>query len=407
MSFDDQQLLGEADRILPDAIALRRRIHAAPELGLELPETQSAVLDALAGLDLEIETGMAESGVVATLAGGRPGRTILLRADMDALPLQEDTGLEFASKHAGRMHACGHDAHVAMLAGAARLLAAQRDQLPGRIRFVFQPGEEGFGGARIMIDEGLLAEPTRPEAAFAIHVDPTLPSGTVATRPGALLAATDIFSIEIEGKGGHASMPHDAIDPIPVACEIVLALQTLVTRRVHAFDPAVLTVTQVHAGTTHNIIPSSAQIVGTFRTVSRRTRDVVRAGVQRVAEGIARAHELRARTHLLEGYPVTLNDAPFVAFTREVASELLGASAVSEMPAPMMGGEDFSYILEEVPGAMVFLGVGPPEGGGAPLHSNHMVVEESAMATGIALHAAVARRFLEQAAPPGRAVGLA
>ncbi len=395
-------LVAEARELLPEAVLLRRRLHAQPELGLELPQTRAAIVEALEGLPLELDTSGATSQVVATLRGARPGRTLLLRADMDALPLQEDTGLEFASKRKGAMHACGHDAHVAMLASAAQLLARRRDAFAGTVKLLFQPGEEGFGGARILIREGLLDKEPRAEAAFAIHVDPSLPAGAVATRPGPLMASADLLSIELVGRGGHASMPHLAVDPIPVACEIVLALQTLVTRRTDAFDPVVVSVTRISSGTTNNVIPASAALLGTIRSVSERARRAVHDGIRRVVAGVAAAHEVEARVNVIEGYPVTVNHDAFARFARGVAAELVGSGSVIDMRTPIMGAEDFSYILERVPGAMVFLGARPSAGGSdrapAPLHSNRMVLEESALATGAALHAAVALRFLENGA---------
>jgi hippurate hydrolase len=386
----------EARAGLQDAIRLRRRLHENPELGLVLPDTQRAVLGALDGLDLEIATGGSTSAVVATVRGSGPGPTILLRADMDALPMKEESGVPFASQQEGRMHACGHDAHVAMLAGAAQLLARRRGDFAGTVKLLFQPGEEGHGGARILIGEGLLDALPRVDAAFAIHVDPSLPKGRIATRPGPILASGDLISIDIEGRGGHASMPHHAVDPIPVACEIVMALQTLVTRRIDAFDPVVITITRIQAGTTGNVIPPKAHLLGTLRSVSEKARETARDGIRRVAEGIAAAHGVDAKVHLVPGYPVTVNDAEFAAFARAVASEVVGDESVIDMRAPIMGAEDFSYVLQRVPGALVFLGVRPPDGPGEPLHSSKMRIDEDAMATGIALHAAVALRWLAQ-----------
>ena len=389
-------LKDEAGKELEGAIRMRRRLHENPELGLVLPETQRAVLDALGDLGAEIETGGATSAVVATLRGSRPGPTILLRADMDALPMTEETGLPFASQHDGRMHACGHDAHVAMLAGAARLLARRRDAFAGTVKLLFQPGEEGHGGARILIGEGLLDAEPRVDAAFAIHVDSSLPRGRIATRPGPILAAGDLISIDITGRGGHASMPHLAADPIPVACEIVMALQSLVTRRIDAFDPVVITITRIQAGSAGNVIPPTANLLGTIRSVSERARETAHEGVRRVAEGIAAAHGVDAKVHVVPGYPVTVNHADFAAFARGVAAEVVGEGAIIDMRAPIMGAEDFSYVLQRVPGAIVFLGARPPEGPSEPLHSSRMRIDEEAMATGIALHAAVALRWLAQ-----------
>ena len=261
MGLQREEIFEEAARLLPDAVTLRRRLHMHPELGLDLPETKLAVLDALHGLDLEIAECTTTSGIVATLRGDAPGPTLLLRGDMDALPMPEDTNLEFKSKVAGAMHACGHDSHVAMLAGAARLLEARRDQLSGTVKFMFQPGEEGHHGARYMIEEGLLENP-KVDAAFALHIFPLIPVGVVGSRPGPMLASADQFQVEVLGKGGHASMPHHAVDPIPVACEIVSALQTLITRRIDAFNPAVLTVSKIESGTTWNVIPETAVLGG-------------------------------------------------------------------------------------------------------------------------------------------------
>jgi hippurate hydrolase len=397
-------LLDEARAELPGVVALRRRIHQNPELGLELPETQRAVLDALEGLDLELATGGKTSAVMATLRGGprEGGRsdapTLLLRADMDALPMQEESGLPYASRQAGRMHACGHDAHVAMLVGAARLLARRRGELAGTVKLLFQPGEEGHGGARVLIEEGLLDAEPRVDAAFAIHVDSTLPSGRVALRPGPILASADVLSIDLRGRGGHASMPHLAVDPIPVACEIVMALQSLVTRRIDAFDPVVVTITRIQAGTTNNVIPPTANLLGTIRSVSERAREAAHDGVRRVAEGVAAAHGVDAKVHLIPGYPVTVNDARFSRFAGGVAGDLLGSGAVVEMPAPIMGAEDFSYVLQRVPGSLVFLGVRAPGERGEPLHSSRMTLDEDALANGVALHVAMALRWLEGSA---------
>jgi hippurate hydrolase len=385
-------LVHEARQLLPRTVELRRRIHSRPELGLSLPVTQQSVLEDLDDLGLDVSTGEALSSVVAVLEGDRPGPTTLLRGDMDALPLHEDTGLPYSSKVDGAMHACGHDAHVAMLTGAARLLARHRRDLAGRVVFMFQPGEEGHAGAKVMLDEGLLDRHGPVDRAFALHIAPILPSGSVAARPGTMLASADEFEIVVTGKGGHASMPHDAVDPIPVACEIVTAFQSMVTRRISAFDPAVVTIASVHAGTTFNVIPETALLKGTVRAVSNGSRDEALAGVKRVAELIAAAHLCTAAVAPAEAsYPVTVNDSTAAEEALAVARSLIGQDKVIDLPAPVMGAEDWSFVLQRVPGSMAFLGAAPPGvDNPAPNHSNRMVIDEDAMAVGVALHAAVA-----------------
>jgi hippurate hydrolase len=395
--MSDTTLVEAAAAQMEEAVALRRRIHRQPELGLENPRTQEAVLEALDGLGMDVTTGTATTSVVAVLDGGRPGPTLLLRADMDGLPMHEDTGLDYASTVDDAMHACGHDAHVAMLVGAARVLHDRRDELAGRVAFAFQPGEEGHHGARVMLEEGLLEGDDAPSAAFAIHITPTIPSGWIATRPGPFMASADVLRITVRGRGGHASMPHQALDPIPVACEIVGAIQAMVTRTVDAFDPAVVTIARIEAGTTNNVIPESALLTGTIRTVSEQTRSHVLDGLRRLADGIASAHGAEAEVEVEVGYPVTVNDDGFAAFAEDVARSVAGDDRTVRMPSPVMGAEDFSYWLQRVPGAMAFLGASPGPGPAAPNHSNRMVLDEDAMASGIALHAAVALRHL---APP-------
>ena len=394
----------EARELLPAAVELRRRLHQRPELGLELPATQEAVLAELEGLPVAVTRGGSTTSVVATLDGAAgPGPTVLLRGDMDALPMPEDTGAEFASRVAGAMHACGHDSHVAMLVGAARLLSARRGDLAGRVAFMFQPGEEGHHGARFMLEEGLLDQASsgaqRVSLAFALHQTPTIASGVVATRSEALLAASDTLRVVIRGRGGHASAPHQALDPIPIACEIVTALQSLVTRRVDAFDPAVITIARITAGTTSNVIPEVAELYGTVRTVSDGTRRQVLDAVRLLAEGIAGAHGADAEVDLEPGFPVTFNDTDAAGFALDVAADLLGPGSSRRLAAPIMGSEDFSYVLQQVPGAMAFLGSRPLGASGpvAPNHSNRMVLDEDAMATGIAMYAGVALRWLERA----------
>jgi hippurate hydrolase len=391
--YDGEELLGPARE-------LRRRLHAYPELGLQLPRTQGTVLEALDGLGLEVTTGTRTSSVVAVLEGERPGVTTLLRGDMDGLPVREETGLAFASKVEGAMHACGHDAHMAMLVGAARLLARRKNEVPGRVVFMFQPGEEGHAGARVMLEEGLLERHGPIDRAFALHISPSLRSGWIATRGGALMASVDSFRVTVKGKGGHASMPYEAIDPVTVACEIVTTLQVMVSRRVPTFDPAVVTVSRISGGTTFNVIPEMVVLEGTVRTVSKGTRAAVLESLQRVSQHVAEAHQCQAdvvttgdgRQHpdLPNPYPVTVNDVPAARRTLEIARRLVGDDQVVDMPSPVMAAEDWSYVLERVPGSLAFLGAAPlGEDHPAALHSNKMVIDEAAMAIGIAMHAAM------------------
>jgi hippurate hydrolase len=329
------------------------------------------------------------------LNAGKTGRSVLLRGDMDALPMDEHTGLPFASTVQGRMHACGHDTHTAMLAGAARILAARADALPGEVRFMFQPGEEGYHGARFMIDDGLL-DPL-PDAAFALHIMPNAPHGTIGTRAGTLLASADMLEIVVEGRGGHASMPHDTRDPVPVACEIVMALQAIVTRRFNATEAVVVTVTQVDAGSAHYVIPDRATLKGTIRTLTPERRSEVWSAIRQLAENIARAHECDADVTITQGFPPTVNDARAVALAEAVSTALPHGEFMT-LPAPIMGAEDFSYVLEKVPGMMAFLGVA--ESGAdwrhcCSIHSSHMMVDESVLPRGTAFLAGCATRFLE------------
>jgi amidohydrolase len=397
MSYDLEELLGEARSLLPDIVRLRRRLHRHPEVGLTLPQTQRAIVEALDSLNLKITTGMRLSSVVAVLEGASPGRTVLLRADMDALKMREATGLDYASEIDGAMHACGHDGHSAMLVGAARVLAARRERISGQIIFAFQPGEEGYAGARLMIEEGLLDRYGAPDAAFAIHVSPNDPSGEVSTRPGALMAGAGQFRIVVKGRGGHPAQPHHALDPIPIAAEIVLALQSYVTRRVKAFEPAVVTVTAMQAGS-HEVgaIPETATLTGTIRAVSEETLGRLFNAVPDLAENIASAHGATAKVQVDAGYPPVMNHPDVVDAIGMVSRKLLGKDHFRMLPTPIMPSEDFSYVLQRVAGAMVFLGA-RPEGQGpvATFHSPQMVFNEDALAAGTALHSGVALHLLE------------
>ena len=400
-----ETLRDEAREIQDDLVALRRTLHQWPELGNHLPVTREQVLGALEGLPLELTLHETTSGIAGMLTGGKPGPTVLLRGDMDALHMPEDSGVDFSSKVEDTMHACGHDTHTAMLVGAARLLASRKDEIAGRVLFMFQPGEEGHHGARFMLDEGLLdvgahgadGSPSPVDAAFALHITSSAPTGIVTTRTGPVMASSDRLLITVTGRGGHASEPHRALDPIPVACEIVMALQMMVTRRIDAFDPSIITVGRITAGTTNNVIPECAEIEGTIRAVSEKTRAKVHEGVRRVAEGIAAAHEAAVDVTVQLGYPVTKNSDTFTEFTMDVARDIIGQDRVIRLPNPVMGAEDFSYVIDRVPGTMMFLGGTPHDRNlatAAPNHSNRVYFDESAMIDGTALYAAVALRHL-------------
>ncbi len=399
-----ETLLGDARAIAGDIVALRRAIHAEPELGLQTPLTRDKVCAALADLPLEWAEGASTTGLVATLKGGAgAGRTVLLRGDMDALPMPEETGLDYASTIAGTMHACGHDAHTAMLAGAARLLCARQGELRGEVRLMFQPGEEGYHGARFMLEDGLLGGTGTgrplPDAAFALHVMPNAPHGMVAGRSGALMASADQFDIVVTGRGGHAAMPHQALDPVPIACEIVTALQALVARQFDPHDPVIATVAKIEAGTAHNVIADFASLRGTLRTLSPRHREKLHAALDQLATGIAAAHGASASVTITPGFPVTVCDPRAVAMGEAVTGALFGAAAWRGLDQPIMGAEDFSYVLEQVPGAMFFLGVahaGADWHTCPAIHSPRMVVDEDALPRGAALLAGLAERFLAQ-----------
>ncbi|CAM3870331.1 M20 family metallopeptidase [Kibdelosporangium persicum] len=387
--------LVEAARALqPRTVALRRRIHKFPERGLNLPRTQAAVLQALDGLGMHVMTGEKCTSVIAVLNGARPGPTVLLRGDMDALPLQEDSGLAYTSEIDGVMHACGHDTHTAMLVSAARLLCSRKDALTGRVIFMFQPGEEGYHGAKYMIDEGVLDAGGRPiEGAFALHITATDTSGVIRSKAGAMLAAADNFTVRITGRGGHGAIPHHALDPVPAAAAIVGALQTMVTRQISVFEPVVVTVGRITAGTTSNIIPETAELEGTFRSLSEASRARMREELPKLCHHVAAAYGCTAEVDLNQGYPVTVNDDVIGPHVVDLAGAVLGQRHAAPMPNPLMGAEDFSYVLQKVPGAFAFLGACPPGVDPAdadPNHSNRVHFDESALANGVAMYAAFA-----------------
>jgi len=391
MTQPTPDLVSAALNVNPEVIELRRVVHANPELGLHLPGTQKVILEALTGLGLDITLGQGLSSVVADLDTGRDGPTVLLRGDMDALPLHEDTDEPFKSTVEGRMHACGHDSHVAMLIGAAKLLSASSGELSGRVRFMFQPGEEGYHGAQYMIEEGLLDGVDR---AFAIHVDTNVYSGSVLCRGGAMFASSDEFHVAVTGKGGHAAAPHLVRDPITAAAAMVGALHTMVSREVASFDPAVVTIGHIDGGTTSNIIPEVARMEGTIRAFSEETRNLVHASMTRVVSGVADAHGCTCEVDFMEGYPVTINNPSMVDLVEGTTHATLGSDSYIAAQNPDMSAEDFAYVLQNVPGAIMGLGA-CPDGiedplDAAALHSNRMVLNERVLHRGVAMYAAMA-----------------
>ncbi|NLU64300.1 amidohydrolase [Rhodococcus sp. HNM0563] len=390
----------EATALSDDLIALRRAIHADPEIGLHTTRTQRRVLDALSGLDLEITVGRDLASVVAVLHGAHAGPSVILRGDMDALPIEEKTGLEFAATN-GTMHACGHDLHTVGLVGAARLLAAHRDELHGSIIFMFQPGEEGHGGAKIMLDEGLLdAAGDRPVAAYAIHVAPG-PRGVFITRPGPACAGSGDLTITVHGRGGHGSQPHLALDPVPIAAEIVLALQSFATRRFDAFDPVIISVTQLDTGDgAINVIPEQARLRATVRALTPTSVDRLQEGVPQLADGIARAHGARADVELEFTYPPTVNDHATTSAALDCLRDVFGEERVLTSPVPMMGSEDFSFVLDQVPGTFLALFATPADVDLTTAEFNHSpraVFDDTVLADQAAALATLAHARLERA----------
>jgi hippurate hydrolase len=395
-----------AEAMRADLVELRRALHREPEIGEQLPLTQAKVLAALDGLPLEVSTGHALTSVTAVLRGATRGPSVLLRADMDALPVTELSGVPYASQIDGAMHACGHDLHVAMLVGAARLLCDARGRLAGDVIFMFQPAEEGQGGAATMIKEGVLdASGARPIAAYGLHVTSSMiPYGAFATRRGSLMAAADAVRVVVRGAGGHGSQPHFARDPIPAACEMVLALQSYVTRTHDIFDPVVVTVGSFHAGTAENVIPAEARFDATVRSFSPQARERARRGVSDVVTGIAQAHGLSVDIEIERGYPVTVNDDGAAEFVAATVGDVFEPKRFAWMPNPVPGAEDFSFVLAEVPGAFAFLGACPPDLDPATAAYNHApdaVFDDSVLPDGAALLAELAVRRLAQAAAAG------
>lgn len=374
--------------LLDPLIAFRRDIHAHPELGFCEHRTAGRIAEQLRALGLEVHEGIGGTGVVAVLKNGSSGRSIGLRADMDALPIHEQTNLPYASKTDGTFHGCGHDGHVAMLLGAAQHLARSR-HFDGTVNFFFQPAEEGLGGAREMVKEGLF-ERFPCDRVFGLHNWPDLPAGTIATRPGPIMGAADKFEIILEGRGGHAAIPQDTPDAILASAALVSQLNSIVARRIPATSSAVLSITQIHGGHTHNVIPAEVKVSGTVRTFDPGVQDVIEMAIRKITAGVAIAHDVTATVEYDRYYPATINDA-------DAAQEALTAAAAvghaQLAPEPAFTSEDFAFMLQACKGAYIWLGQAKAEGS-VPLHNPHYDFNDDVLGLGIRLHVALVEQLL-------------
>ncbi|MEP7217831.1 MAG: M20 family metallopeptidase [Bacteroidota bacterium] len=388
-----------ARRRAPRLVELRRTLHANPELAFEEYETSALVQSVLGELNIEMRTGVAKTGVVGVLRGGMAAegsRCVALRGDMDALPIHEETGLPFASKNAGKMHACGHDSHTTMALGAAMILSELRDELPGTVKFLLQPSEELLpGGASVMIADGALDGP-KVDAVFGQHVAPMVPAGAVGFHPGTMMASADEIYITIRGKSGHAAMPQLSIDPIVAACELVIALQKVISRSIDPFQPGVLTIGKIEGGSATNIIPDEVKLQGTLRAMNEDWRTSAHEKIENIIKGVCLGNGTEYELDIKLGYPALNNDPWTTRFAQDAAREMLGANAVFDAP-PMMGAEDFAYYLEKIPGTFWWIGAGTAEQGCvAGLHNPKFTIDESILPIGSALMAWVAYRYLTQ-----------
>lgn len=395
--FSAMDSFKDASRLIhDDLVKLRRDLHRFPELGNDLPRTQQRVLKELEGLPLEISLGSSLTSITAVLRGGKPGKTVLLRGDMDGLPVQEDNDLDYKSEN-NNMHACGHDLHTAGLVGAARLLCDRKDELEGNVVFMFQPGEEGPGGAKPMIDEGVLdASGERASAAFGIHVMPG-EQGVFFLRGGTAMAGSNCLSVTMHGMGGHGSQPHNTLDPVAPLVEFCQALQTMVTRRFSVFDPIVVSTTVLRAGEAYNVIPPNATMKATVRTLSKDSWTLFNSAVRELACSIAAGHGCTAEVNFETTYPVSVNDHAEADNAAETLSSLFGKDRVVIADDPLMGSEDFSYVLDQVPGAFIFLQATPPEIDPETAEVNHspkVLFDDAVLADQSAALAALAWRTL-------------
>jgi amidohydrolase len=384
-------ILSEILDFADELTEIRHDIHAHPELGFEEERTSEIVAAKLAEYGCEVHRGLATTGVVGTLRRGNSLKAIGLRADMDCLPMQELNEFAHRSQHDGKMHGCGHDGHTTMLLGAARYLAATRN-FEGTVHFIFQPGEEGYGGGRVMVQQGLF-DKFPCDAVFAMHNKPGIPVGNMAVRTGAMLAASDRFDLRIKARGGHAAHPQFANDPFIIGAQTVMALQTIVSRNIDPVDSSVISIGFMKGGSAYNVIPDELHIGGTVRSFRPEVRDLLERRMGEVARGTAAMHGATAEFDYRRGYPPTVNHASEAEFAADVAAEICGDGHVDRNIAPSLGGEDFSYMLLARPGAMLWLGNGPGEGG-CFLHNARYDFNDSALPVGVSFFARLAERFL-------------
>ena len=378
-----QEILAHAKEAHDYVVRMRRDFHKHPETGFAEIRTSGVIAEGLKQMGLQVQTDIAKTGVVATLQVDGASSTVAFRADMDALPITEENDLEFKSQNEGVSHACGHDANMAMLLGAAKLMVQLKDKLKRQIKFIFQPCEEQHpGGAKLMVEQGVLKDVNE---IYGLHIDPNILSGTFGVRAGATMAATDRIVITIIGKGGHASTPHLCVDPIVIAAEVILAIQTITSRKVNPLSPCVVSLCQISGGTTFNVIPDKVKIVGTVRTLSRELRDKMPILLEETIRGITSLNNATYQFEYLKGHPPLNNPQAQVDFIHDKIIALFGAESVEHID-PKMGGEDFSYYLEKIPGAYVFLGSGNlKKGVNQPLHSSRFLLDEDVLSMGSAL----------------------